>query len=58
MQSRNQAHAHLTTKEQKQTITKKADTASPSDLSELSVEEISKLRLFLKTIQNGSGSMA
>ena len=32
-------------------ITKKADPASPFDLSELSAEEISKLRSFLKTIQ-------
>jgi len=57
LQPRNQAQAHLTTKEPKGTP-RKNNYAKNSELGELNVEEINKLKLFLKTIQNGSCSLA
>ena len=57
LQRRNQTQAHLIIKEPKGTL-EKTDPVATSELGELNAEEISKLKSFLKTIQNGSCSLA
>ena len=57
LQSRNQAQAYNINKEE-ETITEKVDPVASSNLSQLNVDEISKLKSFLKTIQDGTCSLA
>ena len=56
LSSKNQAY--LTTKEQEEATTNKANLAITSDLSQLNADEISKLKSFLRTIQDGTCSLA